>query len=83
MDSYGIAERVEKFLRTQYLIADDDPVFTRTVDIYESGYVDSIGVVELLAFISDEFGVEVPEDELLSDEFTNIDGIARIVAELV
>jgi acyl carrier protein len=83
MDFDGIAERVEKFLRTQYLIADDDPLFTRTVDIYESGYVDSIGVVELLAFIGDEFGVEVPEDELLSDEFTNIDGIARIVAELV
>jgi acyl carrier protein len=83
MDIGELADRVEKFLRTQYLIADDDPSFTRTVDLYESGYVDSIGVVELLAFISEEFGVEVPEDELLSDAFTNIDGIAGIVAELV
>ena len=53
------------------------------MDIYESGYVDSIGVVELLAFIDEEFGVDVPETELLSDEFSNIDGIARIVSELI
>ena len=42
MDFDAIAERIEKFLREQYFIADDDPGFTRTVDIYESGYVDSI-----------------------------------------
>jgi acyl carrier protein len=83
MDLDAIAERIEKFLREQYLIADDDPGFTHTVDIYESGYVDSIGVVELLAFIDEEFGVDIPEEELLSDEFSNIDGIARIVAALV
>jgi acyl carrier protein len=83
MDFDAIAERIEKFLREQYLIADDDPGFTRSADIYESGYVDSIGVVELLAFIDEEFAVEIPETELLSDEFSNIDGIARIVAELV
>ena len=82
MDFDAIADRIEKFLREQYFIADDDPGFTRTVDIYESGYVDSVGVVELLAFIDEEFGIEVPETELLSDEFSNIDGIARIVAEL-
>jgi acyl carrier protein len=83
MDVEAIADRIEKFLREQFLIADDDPGFTRTVDVYESGYVDSVGVVELLAFIEEEFGVEVPEGELLSDEFSTIDGIARVVAELV
>ena len=82
MDFDGIADRIEKFLREQYFIADDDPGFTRTVDIYEGGYVDSVGVVELLAFIDEEFGVEVPETELLSEAFSTIDGIARIVAEL-
>lgn len=82
MEATAIADRLEMFLREQFLVADDDPMFTRTVDLYETGYVDSVGLVELLAFIDDEFGVEVPEDALLSVSFSNIDGIAEVVAGL-
>jgi acyl carrier protein len=82
MEAAAIADRLEKFLREQFLVADDDPMFTRAVDLYETGYVDSVGLVELLAFIDDEFGVEVPEEALLSPSFSNIDGIARVVAGL-
>jgi acyl carrier protein len=83
MDAGAIADRIEKYLREQFSIAEDDPGFTRTVDLYESGYVDSVGVVELLSFIDEEFGVDVPEPELLSPGFSNIDGIARIVDRLI
>ncbi|GIU87061.1 MAG: hypothetical protein KatS3mg009_1576 [Acidimicrobiia bacterium] len=82
MDAAAVADRIEKFLREQFLVADDDPRFSRTVDLYEHGYVDSVGLVELLAFIDEEFAVEVPEEALLSPEFSTIDGIAGVVAAL-
>jgi acyl carrier protein len=41
-----------------------------------------VGFVELLAFLGKEFRVEIPEEDLLSDEFLTIDGIAIIVARL-
>jgi acyl carrier protein len=41
-----------------------------------------VGVVELLAFLAREFGVEVPEEDLLSDEFSTVAGIARIIRRL-
>jgi len=34
------------------------------------------------AFIESEFDVEVPEADLLSDEFVTIDGMARVVVRL-
>jgi acyl carrier protein len=37
-------------------------------------------VVELLAFLTEEFAVELPDDALMSDEFSTIDGIAAIVS---
>jgi acyl carrier protein len=82
LDKTDVAGRIETFLRTQFDISPDDPGFTRTGDFYELGYVDSVGVAELLEFLSEEFGVEVPESELLSDEFSSIEGIARIVRRL-
>jgi acyl carrier protein len=44
--------------------------------------VDSVGLAELLGFIEEEFAVEVPDDELVSDGFATIDGIAQVVVRL-
>lgn len=83
MDLVDVQERMESYVREQFRVSDDDPRFDRSVDLYESGYVDSVGIVELLAFIGEEFGVEIPESELLLDDFTTVDGIARIVCQLL
>jgi acyl carrier protein len=77
-----IADRIDAFVRSQFDVDPLDMGFDRTVDLYELGYVDSVGFAELFAFLGKEFGVEVPEEDLLSDEFLRIDGIAAIVSRL-
>lgn len=83
MEQSDIALRIETFIRESFQVAADDPGFTRSVDLFEAGYVDSVGVIETLAFISESFGIEVPDEALLSDEFATIDGMAKVVAGLV
>jgi acyl carrier protein len=78
----SIASRIEAFIRARFEVDPNDDDFDRTVDLYDRGYIDSVGFVELLAFLGKEFGVEIPEQDLLSDEFLTIDGIAIIVARL-
>jgi acyl carrier protein len=77
-----VAARIESFVRQTFDVAPNDPNFGRELDLFEQGYVDSVGLTELLAFIEDEFSIEVPEDDLLSDEFVTIDGMARVLARL-
>jgi len=72
--------RIEKFIRVQFSVSPTDPEFNREVDLFERGYVDSVGFVELLEFLSQEFGVEIPDEDLLDDDFSSITGIARIVS---
>ncbi len=78
-----IAETLERFVRRSFQIADDDPGFHRSVDLFESGYVDSIGVIETLAYIAETYGVTVPDETLLSKSFATIDGMASAIAELM
>lgn len=80
MNAAQIADRVEQYVRTQFRVAPGDAGFSRSLPLFEAGYVDSVGVVELLAFLAEEFAVELPDDALMSDEFSTIDGIAVIVA---
>ncbi|MBI2358864.1 MAG: hypothetical protein HYV04_08160 [Deltaproteobacteria bacterium] len=75
-----IAEKLEKFIRSRFRVLGTDPLFSHDVHLFDSGYVDSVGVVELLSFLEATFEIKVPEDFLFSDEFTTIDGISRIVA---
>ena len=83
MKAPEIAKEIEQFLRTSFGIAEDDPGFSRSVDLFEAGYVDSVGLAETLAYITETFGVEVPDEALLSEAFASIDGMAQVVAALI
>jgi acyl carrier protein len=74
-----IAARLEEFIRRQFSIAPTDTRFSRSALLFEDGYIDSVGAVELLAFIQETFGVAVPDEQLLSEEFSTIDGVATII----
>jgi acyl carrier protein len=82
MNLPDIEQRIEHYVRAEFGVAPDDPRFGRSTDLFEGGYVDSVGFAELLEFIREEFGVEIPEDDLLEDELARIDGIARAVDRL-
>ncbi len=49
-------------------------------DLIESGYIDSLALVELLFAIEREFSVSVPLDELDIDAFRNVRSISELVA---
>jgi acyl carrier protein len=82
MTQSTIADRIEAFVRTQFEIDPGDNGFDQTVDLFELGYVDSVGFAELLAFFAEEFGADVPEGDLISEDFVNIEGMARVVSRL-
>lgn len=80
MDTCSLERRTEEFIRTQFSVSPTDPGFGREVDLFEQGYVDSMGIVELLEFLGEEFEVEIPDEDLLTDDFSSIAGVARIVS---
>jgi acyl carrier protein len=82
LNEHDVADRIERFAREQFAISPTDPRFGRDVDLFEGGYVDSVGLAELLAFLEEEFSVAIPDEVLVSDEFATIQGIARIVCRL-
>jgi len=82
MNAPQVAASLESFLRRRFRIRDDDANFTRSTGLWEEGYVDSIGVVELIAHLESTWGVAIPDEALLDPAFRSIDGIARIVSGL-
>jgi acyl carrier protein len=82
MDHGEVAGRLESYVRRQFAVSPRDARFGRAAALFDLGYVDSVGVVELLSFVRESFGFDIPDDDLLSDDFSTLDGIARIVCRL-
>ncbi|HZZ86671.1 MAG TPA: acyl carrier protein [Anaeromyxobacteraceae bacterium] len=68
-------QRIRDFIVESFFVDDfaDDASFLR------SGIVDSMGMTQLVAFLEQEFGIAVSDDELLPE---NLDSLDRVVAFL-
>jgi acyl carrier protein len=82
-DVEAIASELESFLRRSFLIPDDDARFTRTVNLWEEGYVDSAGVVETIVHLEQLWTVRLPDEVVFDPRFRDVAGIAELVAALL
>lgn len=55
----------------------------REVELHDSllgsGIIDSLGTLEVVRFLEDEFAIQVTDDEMLADHFESIQAIADLV----
>jgi acyl carrier protein len=75
----AIADAIERHIRTEHFVSVADPVFTRDAHLFELGFVDSVGFVELLEFIQAHYGVEPAGEQVFEEKITSINGISEIV----
>jgi acyl carrier protein len=73
---------IDGFVRSSFDVPPDDPVFGRHADLLD-GYLDSVAVVELVEHLEQHFGIRIADDDLLSDDFSTVAGLAKIVGHLV
>ncbi len=75
----NIATKLKAFVAADSQVPLDDGEFTCDVHLFEAGYLDSLSLVRLLAFVEADFTVQLDETQLFSEEFTTINGIASLI----
>ncbi len=56
-----------------------DTQLTDQDDLLGSGLVDSMGLMRIIAFIEEEFGIAVPPTDMVIEHFMNIEAISNYV----
>ena len=51
----------------------------RDISLLQTGVMDSMGLFRLIFFLQETYGVKVPDDELLAENFESISSIAGYV----
>ena len=70
-------QKIRDYILRNYLFSDDQSALEDDVSLMETGLIDSTGVLEIIMFLEDEFGVGVQDEEMVPE---NLDSVSRIVA---
>jgi acyl carrier protein len=54
---------------------------TNDTDLLGAGIVDSLGILRLVAFMEDRFGVKVPDEDVVFGNFESIGAMAGYVSQ--
>ncbi|BAO45424.1 acyl carrier protein [Thiolapillus brandeum] len=70
-------DKIRGFILENYLFTDDQSELNNDDSFLDQGILDSTGILEIIFFIEDEFGIKIKDDEMIPD---NLDSVNRIVA---
>ncbi|MBL3591367.1 MAG: acyl carrier protein [gamma proteobacterium endosymbiont of Lamellibrachia anaximandri] len=73
----AIREELRDYVLDNYLFTDDQSKLKDDDSFLETGILDSNGVMEVIFFLEDEYGVAVAQEEMVPE---NLDSISRIVS---
>lgn len=74
--SKAVQAQVRSFVEKNFYVPDSFALGDDT-SLLESGIVDSTGVMEIVSYLQSDFGIDVPDRDLIPD---NLDSITKIGA---
>lgn len=79
VDKSQILTRLRAFVEENFLYMRPDFELKNDQSLMENGVVDSMGVMEMIQFLEEEFGVEVDDSEITEENLGSLDAIAGFV----
>ena len=79
-NSNGTQDSIRRFIIKQFPLAkqlkapDED-------SLLENGIVDSVGILDIVNFIMDEFNIEIADEELQPENFESIKSLSEFVKQ--
>jgi acyl carrier protein len=73
-----IKSEIRKFIVENYLYGQDDG-FKEDDSFMNKGLIDSTGVLELVSFIEEKYGISVPDEELVPANLDSVENLANFI----
>ena len=78
MNIEEIIQTLEDYIREQFEIG-NDPDYNSEVDLFEYGFLDSMGAMEVIAYIEEESSIEITQKDVVLYPMNTIAEIAEVI----
>lgn len=74
-----IRQQIRDYVQENFLMGMGDARFDDNASFLDMGILDSTGVIELISFIEERFGVQVADEEMIPENLDSVNAIERYV----
>ena len=79
-DEVSLKTQIKKFIAENMLFSGDGFTHADDASLLDAGIIDSIGVMELVTFVGNNFKVTVPPEDIMPENFDSVQKLAAYVA---
>lgn len=81
MQSDEMTSHLLDYIRQKFEVPDDDPEFSPEINLFDYGYIDSFGSVEIYTHLEQKYGVTITPEQLMRFPLRSVDQMVRFVLE--
>lgn len=70
---------IRQFLATNFFLGEDPSALEGSTSLIEAGVIDSTGVLELVGFLEETFGIRIDDEDLVPENLDSIDNVVRFI----
>ena len=74
-----VAQSLREFIKENFLFG-EEATFSDDDSFLEQGIIDSTGVLELVAFLEEQYEITIADEELVPDNLDSISNLLRFIA---
>ncbi len=75
-----ISDKIKEFISTELMFEDSSAVLNDDTPLLE-GVIDSLGLMQMISFIEEEFDVAIDDSEVTASNFRTVADIERLVEQ--
>jgi acyl carrier protein len=76
-----VEQEVRAFLAENFALGRDLSHLSGVQSLTERGFIDSVGIVEVLTFLETRYDIQISDEETVPENIDTIDNIVRFVGE--
>lgn len=70
---------IKNYIAKNLLFSDNGFIYADDASFLEEGIVDSVGIMELVAFVEENFNVKVKDEDITPENFDSVDRLAEYI----
>ena len=78
-----LEREIRRFLKAAFPLGEDVDGLPGDASLLEAGVLDSTGVLELIGFVESEFHIDVPDEDLVPENFDSVDNVVRYLGDRI
>lgn len=71
--------KIKNYILENYLFTDDQSALKDGDSFLQQGIIDSTGILEVVFFLEEEFGVKVEDEEMVPENLDSVDNLVGFV----